>query len=433
MVTVYAGDLTHAFQAQLAAERMVAVGRWFSYSSDPELMRRLRSAEAALDNALSALDRADVSSRERDLLTESRTAAARYRDVFDDLLEKGRERDPTSMATAFRETLLPARADLGARLEDLVAHKEALQAAGRRAARRMDAQTLAFMVGLGALGVTLSLILAWAFTRHLGHIYDRERESAVRATRASAAKEELLGVVAHDLRNPVGAIALKAALIDRGTDEERTRKHAASIGNLATRVEAFIQTLLDAASIEAKRLSVTWKLCSVADLITTTMETFSTLAAQKSVTLEQDLGRGGLAFWGDRERIGQVLSNLVGNAIKFTPDGGSVTIRAVESGFHARFEVRDTGPGIVSQHLPHVFDRFWKADIEGRKGTGLGLYIAKGIVEGHRGRIWVESRVGTGSAFIFELPIAPPSATNLAAIDQPTRGEDYDSGQHPHS
>ena len=137
------------------------------------------------------------------------------------------------------------------------------------------------------------------------------------------------------------------------------------------------------------------------------------------------------------------LSNLVGNALKFTPEGGRITIRAVESGFHTRIEVRDTGPGIASQHLPRVFERFWKADAEGRKGTGLGLYIAKGIVERHRGRIWVESRVGAGSAFIFELPIAPPPDSDTPAApgpsdddqphdapEQPLQGGEL--GEHPH-
>ena len=114
-----------------------------------------------------------------------------------------------------------------------------------------------------------------------------------------------------------------------------------------------------------------------------------------------------------------MLSNLIGNALKFTPPGGTIRVNAVESGIHIRFEVHDTGPGIAPDHLPRVFDRFWRADDAGRKGTGLGLFIAKGIVEAHRGRIWVESKVGAGSAFIFELPFAPPEMRHgpLSAAD----------------
>lgn len=308
-----------------------------------------------------------------------------------------------------RDRLIPAREELGARLEELVDHKRQLQDAARRAARRMDAHTFALTGAIGGAGVLLSVLLAWGFTNHLARMYGREREAAARAARAAAAKEDLLGIVAHDLRNPLGAIILKATLIDRRTAETDSRRHAESIVAIATRTEAFIQRLLDAASIEAGRLSVSWSRGRIADVLGATLDTFGALAAEKSIALDQDVRRGELCFWGDAERIGQVLSNLVGNALKFTPEGGRITIRAVESGFHTRVEVRDTGPGIASQHVPRVFDRFWKADAEGRKGTGLGLYIAKGIVEKHHGRIWVESRVGVGSAFIFELPIAPPA------------------------
>jgi signal transduction histidine kinase len=104
----------------------------------------------------------------------------------------------------------------------------------------------------------------------------------------------------------------------------------------------------------------------------------------------------------DRERVQQVLSNVVGNALQFTARGGSVTVRTTLEPDHARVEVRDDGPGIAPEDLPHVFDRFWKSG--SRRGTGLGLAIARGIVEAHGGRIWVESRLGEGSTFVFTLP-----------------------------
>ena len=170
------------------------------------------------------------------------------------------------------------------------------------------------------------------------------------------------------------------------------------------------------------------------------METFGGIASQRSIGLDQATDCEQTAFWADPERIVQVLSNVVGNALKFTPEGGTVQIRVVQAGFRIRFEVRDTGPGIASQHLPHVFDRFWRANAGGPKGTGLGLYIAKGIVESHRGDIWVESNVGAGTAFIFELPIGPPigsgpaekspSKPSLALVTSPA---DQELAQHPHS
>lgn len=441
ILTEYAGDLTNAYQAQLAAEKMVAVGRGYLLAPDPTALDRFHAAEAQLDASLDALDHPGLSAHERGLLAQTKRSALQYRTMFDGVIETDEEHHG-QRAAMLRDRLLPARDDLGARLEQLVGHKKELQHAGRRAARRMDTHTLVLTGGLGTVGVFLSFLLAWGFTKHLSQIYAREQDAAARARRAAEAKEDLLGVVAHDLRTPLGAILLNAALIDRATTEPKTHRHAGSIAAIATRMEAFIQQLLDAASIEAGRLVVSWKRCAVGEVLAATMDTFGTLATQKSVTLEQEVGRGDLGFWGDPERIGQVLSNLVGNALKFTPEGGRITIRAVESGFHTRIEVRDTGPGIASQHLPRVFDRFWKADAEGRKGTGLGLYIAKGIVERHRGRIWVESRVGAGSAFIFELPIAPPPDSDTPSAPTPPDDEPHGApaqplqggelGEHPH-
>jgi signal transduction histidine kinase len=134
--------------------------------------------------------------------------------------------------------------------------------------------------------------------------------------------------------------------------------------------------------------------CTIEDLLRETTEMFATLATSKQVRLEQTVKTPGLAVEADHERVLQVFSNLVGNALKFTPQGGCVTIAADRK---ARWSVSlclDTGPGIAPEHLPRIFDRFWKKDTSGTKGDGLGLFIAKGIVDAHGGRIWVESRIG---------------------------------------
>jgi signal transduction histidine kinase len=116
----------------------------------------------------------------------------------------------------------------------------------------------------------------------------------------------------------------------------------------------------------------------------------------------------------DRERILQVLSNLIGNALKFTPPGGSVTVGVERRGGEARVAILDTGPGIAPGHLPHIFDRFWKHDTPGVKGTGLGLFIARGIIEAHGGRVWAESELGHGARFYFTLELEPNVGVPLA-------------------
>ena len=408
ILEVYADDLAEAFQAQLAAEKMVAIGRGYLLVAEPEFLDRLNDAEEQLDRALQALERRGLSPREIELLAGVRRSAEGYRAIFDQILIAGSADARAQRVSTLREELMPRRRDLGARLEQLVEHKRRIQLDARLGAHQMAARTFALALALSAIAVAFSVLLAWRFIQHLASIYRRVEGVAEEARRASSAREELLGIVAHDLRNPLNAISMKAASIARHSPDPRTEERAAAIRRLTGRMDALIGMLLEAARLEAGRLSLSCSRCAVSDLFAAARETFGAIAGAQGIGMELVHSPRALGCWGDPERIAQVLSNLIGNALKFTPSGGTIRVSAVESGIHIRFDVRDTGPGIAPDHLPRVFDRFWRAEDAGRKGTGLGLFIAKGIVEAHRGRIWVESKVGAGSAFIFELPFAPP-------------------------
>jgi signal transduction histidine kinase len=410
ILEAYADDLSEAFQAQLAAEQMVAIGRGYLLVAEPRFLDRLNDAESQLDQALRALQRPGLSAREIELVTSVRTSAEHYRSIFDQIPVAASADARAQRVSILREELIPRRVDLGRRLEQLVQHRRGIQLDARREADRMAARTFALALALSAIAVAFSVLLAWRFIQHLASIYRRAEAAAEDARRSSSAREELLGVVAHDLRNPLNAISLQAVSIARHSTDPRTEERAAAIRRLTGRMDALIGMLLEAARVEAGRLSLSWRRCEVSDLLAAVDETFGGTARAQSIRLQLDPSPRGLGCWGDPERIAQVLSNLIGNALKFTRPGGMVRIGAAASGFHVRFEVRDAGPGIAPEHLPRVFDRFWRADDSGRKGTGLGLFIAKGIVDAHRGRIWVESEVGAGSAFIFELPVAPPAA-----------------------
>ena len=126
--------------------------------------------------------------------------------------------------------------------------------------------------------------------------------------------------------------------------------------------------------------------------------------AERSATA-RDPDTRGLRVQADAQRILQVLSNLLGNAARFTPPGAEIKVRAQRADDQVVFSVADSGPGIPAEHLPHIFDRFWQARRTGRHGIGLGLAIVKGIVEAHGGRVWAESELGVGSTFFFTLPI----------------------------
>jgi signal transduction histidine kinase len=177
-------------------------------------------------------------------------------------------------------------------------------------------------------------------------------------------------------------------------------------------MEYLTNSLLDAATIEAGGLSMSRARCEVQDLLTATLEMFQPLAADKAIQLVVVTPDKALAVWTERERMLQVLSNLVSNALKFTAEGGTVTLRAEQVLAEVRFSVSDTGVGIAEDQRSRVFERYWKADTGGaRRGAGLGLYIARGIVEAGRGRIWFETRLDRGSTFFFTSPSAAPEIT----------------------
>jgi PAS domain S-box-containing protein len=227
------------------------------------------------------------------------------------------------------------------------------------------------------------------------------------AQHATRARDEMLGVVAHDLRNPLNTIVMGASSLLEALPESPPllRKSAHILQRAADRMNRLIQDLLDVRRIDAGRLVVEPRSATVTALVDEAMEMMRPLATAASIELTTDVAADLARVLADPGRILQVLSNLVGNAIKFTPTGGTITLSAGGEGDEIRFAISDTGPGIAADQLPHIFGRFWQANRADRRGIGLGLAIAKGIVEAHGGRIWVESQVGQGSRFYFTLPI----------------------------
>ena len=231
------------------------------------------------------------------------------------------------------------------------------------------------------------------------------------AQRAIQARDEVLGVVAHDLRNPLGTILMQAALFRHGgaEPERRSRRPAEAIERAATRMNRLIQDLLDVTRMEAGHLSVERGSVFAGPLVSDSIEAQMPLASQASLELVLDVPPDLPELWADRERLLQVFENLIGNAIKFSGPGGRITVGAAPRDREVLFWVADTGVGIAAEDLPHVFDRFWQARKPGRRGAGLGLAIVKGIVEAHGGRIWVQSTPGRGSTFFFTIPAAFPA------------------------
>jgi signal transduction histidine kinase len=221
-------------------------------------------------------------------------------------------------------------------------------------------------------------------------------------------REEVLGIVSHDLRNPLAAVKMlsRSCLSPGGNSLMDTSSSCALILQAAEQMEALIRDLLDVSSLDSGNLRVLPEVLHTSELIAECLKTLQPLLAEKNIALITDIGANLPPVSADRERVQQTLSNLIGNAIKFTQSGGRVVVTAVDTDEFVTISVRDSGSGIATEHLPRVFERYWQSARTERHGAGLGLAIAKGIVDAHGGRIWIESEPGMGTTVFFTLPVA---------------------------
>lgn len=249
---------------------------------------------------------------------------------------------------------------------------------------------------------------------------NERHDAAVRATRA---RDEVLAVVAHDLRNPLSTVKMCASALASGAASstmpagaaERVLELTGVIQESVTWMEHIIRDLLDVTALEAGRLSMAPTSLPVEDVLDAVEGMYEPIARESGIALEvrAEVDPPPPPVRADADRLLQALGNLIGNAIKFTQRGGSVSLVASvvpgggeAQGEYVRFEIRDTGPGIAADQLPHIFDRFWQVRQTIRAGAGLGLAIAKGIAEAHGGTLQVESTVGVGTRFWMDVPEA---------------------------
>jgi len=207
--------------------------------------------------------------------------------------------------------------------------------------------------------------------------------------------------VSHDLRNPLGTILMGAqTLLLQLDDPARTRITAQRIHRQAERMARLIEDLVDFAAIQAGKITLDRRPHAPDAIVRAAAELFAPLAAEREVRFDVRTMPDQPPVTCDAERAAQVLSNLLSNALKVTPRSGTITLGVEPNGV---FYVRDTGPGIDADELPRLFERYWRSKHSTYKGAGLGLSIAKGIVDAHGGTIWVTSAPGAGSTFRFTL------------------------------
>jgi signal transduction histidine kinase len=240
----------------------------------------------------------------------------------------------------------------------------------------------------------------------VGRSYNDERERRRTAELMAQAREEVLAVVAHDLRNPLNIIVSSAdLLLQERLDRVKKKQLLMVMLRAGKQMNRLIADLLDTVRLQAGKFTLDVEEVPVKTIFAQTEEAFRPLAANRSISLIAVPPSDDVSVRADPFRVSQIIGNLVGNALKFTPEQGTVTLRASPNGHNVAFHVSDTGPGIPPSDVEHLFDNFWQARND-RRGVGLGLPIAKGMVEAHGGMIWCETNPGQGATFSFTLPRA---------------------------
>jgi signal transduction histidine kinase len=238
----------------------------------------------------------------------------------------------------------------------------------------------------------------------LGMALRELNKKAEEARYAAMAREEFLARVAHDLRNPLSSATIGIALLEYAKLDEKEMRALQTMRQVLDSMNAIVGDLLNISQFESGKFVLHQKRVPVPTLLHDVREVLQALAENHGILLEAEIDPDLPSVHADYERALRVFSNLVGNAVKFCQPGARVTISARTADDFVRFAVKDEGPGIAAENIPHLFDRFWQSDNADQRGLGLGLSIVKAIVEAHRGKVGVESTLGKGSTFWFTLP-----------------------------
>ena len=257
-----------------------------------------------------------------------------------------------------------------------------------------------------------------AVALHRAQALESERAARAAAESAVRTRDAVVSIVSHDLRNPLMAIVGTADLLLESTRDDGqgfARSQLAILKHAADSMTRLIRDLLDITRLESGPLPVRRQRIDLSDIVDEVVAMFNVVVRARRITLYRDVPPQLPAVFGDSDRLAQALSNLLGNAVKFTPDGGQIRVSMDLQPRGVRICVSDTGPGIPEEQLPHLFDRFWQASREDSRGLGLGLTIVKAIVDAHGGFVDVESSLAHGSIFCITLPRADVDASRPQA------------------
>jgi signal transduction histidine kinase len=394
----YADDLDRVQQLRYLAERVVATSRGYLLAGEPALRERF---DAARDELVALLGALAVERREAEVVV--RVALDYVAATSNAVAERATMQSASQILPVFDQSLMPRRAELEAGIGAFAQRRRVVFERALRDVDALDEHAELVLVVCSILAIACGLGLSVLASRRLVRQFRAVEAATEAAERAAKAREEVLAVVSHDLRSPLQAISLSATLVAETTQDAATRGYVHTIHNATARMQHMIDELLEAARFENNHVELHREPVSSSELLDEAVELFRDAARVRHVELTYDAPVAQVLA--DRERVLEVLSNLIGNALKFSPCDTRIAARAELVGGSLRFSVADRGPGIAADQIPHLFDRFWQADRRTRReGLGLGLYICKRLVEAHHGAIGCDSVLGEGATFWFTLP-----------------------------
>ena len=408
------GDLRSVEKLRLNAQQKASIYRGFLLTRSWLYIEDAKLVDREFKSILGSLQAHAQDPEESQLLQDIALAESRHEEVWGRAIaSRKRRRSIESIAAYFDQTVMPAfdRLERSLRLyaqnkeADLLRAQTASEAASRRAMR------LILIIGV------LALLSVGTVASLLNRALSRFQFDSLQAVRA---REDMMAVVSHDLRNFLTSIQMSSSVLFRKAKQDTQGKLPVqllqNIQNSAHKMNVLIQDLLDLAKLQYGEFPIEKH---ADDAVSLVKELLSILAPQieaKNIRLETRLPVAGVAIRWDRHRMSQVLANLLGNAVKFTPEGGQISLALEVEPKQIRFSIGDTGPGIPQDLLPRIFERYVQARESARQGTGLGLSIAQGIVRAHGGEIGARNQAQQGSEFHFTLPLSTDDDSPCAVL-----------------
>ncbi len=399
----YAQDLILAGRLRAEEESRVATSRGFLITGDRAYLGKMDIAQRDFMRDLVLLQKSGVSVPHDKLLSDLKSADDSYQRTLAEFIQaRAAGVQLKDLIRRFENRLQPEREKLEKSVDSYIAYTR-LQLEGEKAALSKSNRSIFHLVIAASLiALALAGAMAFVITKTLSRLYSEVQDAA-------KMREEIVEMVAHDLRNPIAAVILSAQLLLRMAkskntiDSEEIRQRAENIKRATDRVNGLIGGLLDLARMKAGTLTIEAASVSTNEIFADVFELFQNIAREKGVVLE--IQQVPLAsIFCDFERIVQVFSNLIGNALKFSAPNQKIVFGTRLENGAVVFFVADQGPGISEEEQLHVFERYWQAGTHKKAGAGLGLAICKGIIAAHGGKIWVTSHLGFGATFYFTIP-----------------------------